>query len=298
MAGTPRFGRVLTAMVTPFADDGSFDADGAAALARWLVAHGNDGLVVSGTTGEAPTLQNDEQVELWRVVREAVDVPLLAGTGSNDTRQACRMSERAAEVGMDGLLVVTPYYNRPSQAGLDAHFRQVASATDLPVVLYDVPGRTGRRIDTDLIIRLADEVPNVLGLKDAAGDPSATARVVASTPEDFEVLSGDDSLTLSLLAIGAVGIIGTSTHWAGVQMGELIAAFEAGDHARAREINATLLESYWYPSRESAQYALACKVALRVLGQPAGPVRPPLGPEPDELEGEARAMLERLGLLA
>jgi len=292
--GTARFGRVITAMVTPFTEDGRFDADGAAELARWLVAHGSDGLVVAGTTGEAPTLLDDEQVELWRVVREAVDVPLLAGTGSNDTSHAVMMTEKAAEVGMDGALVVTPYYNRPSQAGLDVHFRTVAAATDLPIVLYDIPGRSGRKIETELLIRLANEVENVVGLKDAAGSPTETAKVIAHAPDDFDVYSGDDPMTLPLLAVGAAGVIGTCTHWAGVQMSELIAAFTKGDHDRARELNARLFESYWYESRETAQFALAVKVALRVLGLPGGPVRPPLGPEPAELEGEARAMLEAL----
>lgn len=296
--GAARFGRVLTAMVTPFTEDGAFDPDGAAALAQWLVAHGNDGLVISGTTGEAPTLTDEEQIELWRVVRGAVDVPLVAGTGSNDTRHACMMSEHAAAAGMDGLLVVTPYYNRPSQAGLEAHFREVASATDRPVVVYDIPGRTGRKIDTELLIRLADEVPTIVGLKDAAGNPGETARVIAAAPESFDVYSGDDGMTLPLLAVGAVGVIGTSTHWCGEAMSELIAAFDKGDHARARELNASLFESFWYESRETAQYALAVKVALRVLGLPGGPCRPPLGPEPAELEGEARALLGRLGISA
>jgi 4-hydroxy-tetrahydrodipicolinate synthase len=298
MPGAARFGRVLTAMVTPFAEDGSFDPDGAAELARWLVAHGNDGLVVAGTTGEAPTLLDDEQVRLWEVVRDAVDVPLVAGTGSNDTRHACVMSEKAADVGMDGLLVVTPYYNRPSQAGLEAHFREVCSATDRPVVIYDIPGRTGRKIETDVLVRMANEIPTVAGLKDAAGNPGETARVIASAPDGFDVYSGDDAMTLPLLAVGAVGVIGTSTHWCGPQTAEMIAAFHAGDHARAQAINASLLESFWYESRETAQYALAVKVALRVLGLPSGPVRPPLGPEPAELEAEARAMLERLGMSA
>ena len=144
-----RFGRVLTAMVTPFHDDGSLDLDGAVALARWLVDHGSEGLVLAGTTGEAPTLTDDEKVELWTAVRAAVDAPLVAGTGSYDTRHSCELSERAAATGVDGLLVVTPYYNRPSQAGLEAHFRAVAAATDLPVVIYDIPGRTGRKIETD-----------------------------------------------------------------------------------------------------------------------------------------------------
>jgi 4-hydroxy-tetrahydrodipicolinate synthase len=296
--GAARFGRVLTAMVTPFHPDGSLDGDGAAELARWLVAHGNDGLVLAGTTGEAPTLTDDEKVELWERVRAAVDVPLVAGTGSYDTRHTCELSERAAATGVDGLLVVTPYYSRPSQAGLDAHFRAVAAATDLPVVLYDIPGRAGRKIDSELLIRLANEVPSIVGIKDAAGNPGETARVIAAAPDDFDVWSGDDPMTLPLLAAGAVGVVGTATHWCGEAMSELVAAFEKGDHARARELNATMMASYAYESRETAQYALAVKVALRVLGLPGGPCRPPLGPEPEELETEARSMLERLGITA
>lgn len=295
--GSARFGRVLTAMVTPFLPDGALDVAGAAELARWLVAHGSDGLVLAGTTGEAPTLTDDEKVELWTAVRGAVEVPLVAGTGSNDTRHTCGLSERAATTGVDALLVVTPYYNRPSQAGLDAHFRTVAQATDLPVVIYDIPGRTGRKVDTDLLVRLANEVPSVVGVKDAAGNPGETARLVAGAPDDFDVYSGDDPMTLPLLAAGAVGVVGTSTHWCGEAMGAMVAAFDKGDHAEARRINATMFESYRYESRDTAQFALAVKVALRVLGLPAGPCRLPLGPEPEALEGEARAMLEHLGLI-
>jgi 4-hydroxy-tetrahydrodipicolinate synthase len=293
--GMARFGRVLTAMVTPFNADGSLDADGAVELARWLLAHGSDGLVLAGTTGEAPTLTDEEHVELWKVVRAAVDAPLVAGAGSNDTRHACIMSEKAAAIGMDGLLIVTPYYNRPSQAGLDAHFRAIAAATDLPMLVYDIPGRTGRKVDTELLVRLAHEVPTIVGLKDAAGNPGETAKVIAGAPGDYDVYSGDDPMTLPLLAAGAVGVIGTATHWCGDVMAEMIAAFEKGDHARARELNASLFESYSYESREIAQFALAVKVALRVLGLPAGPCRLPIGPEPDGLEADARAMLDRLG---
>jgi 4-hydroxy-tetrahydrodipicolinate synthase len=296
--GMARFGRVLTAMVTPFHEDGSLDAAGAAELARWLVGHGSDGLVVAGTTGEAPTLTDDETVELWTAVRAAVDVPLLAGAGSNDTRHTCELSERAATTGVDGLLIVTPYYNRPSQAGIEAHYRAVAAATELPVVVYDIPGRTGRKIDTDVLVRLANEVPSIVGIKDAAGNPGETARVIAGAPDDFDVWSGDDPMTLPLLAAGAVGVIGTATHWCGEAMAEMIAAFDKGDHARARDLNATMFESYAYESREIAQFALAVKVALRVLGLPSGPCRLPVGPEPDGLEAEARAMLDRFGSLA
>ena len=295
--GAARFGRVLTAMATPFTDDGALDADGAAELARWLVANGSDGLVVAGTTGEGPTLTDDEDVVLWTAVREAVDVPLLAGTGTNDTRHTCELSERAAATGVDGLLVVAPYYNKPSQAGFEAHFRAVGAATDLPIVVYDIPGRTGRKVDTDLLVRLANEVPTIAGLKDAAGNPGETARVVAGAPHDFDVYSGDDPMTLPLLAVGAVGVIGTSTHWCGQLMGELITAFSKGDLDRAQELNATMFESWWYQSREIAQFAQAVKVVLRLLGQPSGPCRLPVGPEPDGLEDEARTVLSNLGLL-
>ena len=293
--GAARFGRVLTAMVTPFGDDGSLDVEGAVELARWLVAHGNDGLVLAGTTGEAPTLTDEEKVELWSAVRAAVDVPLVAGTGTYDTRHTCELSARAAATGVDGLLVVTPYYNRPSQAGIEAHYRAVAAATELPIVVYDIPGRTGRKIATELLIRLACEVPTIAGIKDAAGNPGETAKVVAAAPDDFDVWSGDDPMTLPLLAAGAVGVIGTGTHWFGEIMSELVSSFLKGDHERARQLNASLFESYEYESREIAQFALAVKVALRVLGLPGGPCRLPMGPEPDGLEDEARAMLERLG---
>jgi 4-hydroxy-tetrahydrodipicolinate synthase len=293
----PRFGRVLTAMATPFHDDGSFDVDGAVALARWLVGRGNDGLVLAGTTGEAPTLTDEEKVELWTAVREAVDVPLVAGTGTYDTRHTCALSEKAAATGVDGLLMVTPYYSKPSQAGLEAHFRAAAAATELPVVVYDIPGRSVRKIETKLLIELANEVPTIVGLKDAAGDPGETAKVIAQTPDDFDVYSGDDAMTLPLLAVGAVGVIGTSTHWCSEVMAELITAFEKGDHDRAQELNASLFDSYVYESREIAQFAQAVKTALRVLGQPAGPCRLPVGPEPDGLEDEARRVLGDLGLL-
>jgi 4-hydroxy-tetrahydrodipicolinate synthase len=230
-------------------------------------------------------------------VRAAVDVPLVAGTGSYDTRHTCELSERAAATGVDGLLIVTPYYNRPSQAGLEAHFMAAAAATDLPIVVYDIPGRTGRKIELPLLVRLANEVPTIVGIKDAAGNPGETARVIAEAPDDFGVWSGDDPMTLPLLGVGAVGVIGTATHWCGEIMSELITAFGKGDHDRAQELNASLFDSYAYESREIAQFALAVKVALRVLGQPAGPCRLPIGPEPDGLEADAREMLRGLGLL-
>jgi 4-hydroxy-tetrahydrodipicolinate synthase len=290
-----RFGRVLTAMVTPFNDDGSLDVAGAAHLAEWLVAHGNDGLVLCGTTGEAVTVDDDEKVEVWRAVREAVDVPLLAGTGSNDTRHTIALSQRAAECGVDGLLVVVPYYNRPPQAGIEAHMRAVAEATPLPVVMYDVPGRTGRAMTNDVIVRLANEVPAIVGLKEARGKPNDTAQVVAETPPTFEVYSGDDALTLPLLAVGAVGVVGVATHWSGELHSEMIAAFLRGDVDRAREVNARLLDSFAYETTDAWQHATGVKALLGELGLPSGPCRLPLPPVmPDDARMWAREIIATL----
>jgi len=291
-----RFGKVLTAMVTPFHDDGALDLEGAAALARWLVAQGNDGLVVAGTTGEAPTLTDDEKVALWRAVREAVDVPLLAGSGSNDTRHTVELSQRAAETGVDGLLVVSPYYNRPPQAGIEAHFRAVAAAVDQPIVVYDVPSRTGRALAVDTIVRLAREVPNIAGLKDARGNPAEAARIVAGAPDGFDLYSGDDGLTLPLLAVGAVGVVGVATHWSAGLHAEMIAAHAKGDVQHARELNARLGPSFAVETGPTWVQTSAAKAALAILGQPAGPVRLPLPPLTDEVRTAVARVLDDLGV--
>ena len=293
--GSARFGKVVTAMVTPFTGGGDLDLDGAAALARWLVSQGNDGLVLAGTTGEAPTLTDDEKVALWETVRAAVDVPLLAGSGSFDTRHTVGLSRRAAATGADGLLVVTPYYNRPTQAGLDAHFRAVAEATDLPIVIYDVPVRTGRAMSVDTHVRLACEVPSIVGLKDARGNPAEAAAIVAGAPDGYDLYSGDTALTLPLLAVGAVGVVGVCTHWTAGLHAEMIAAFDKGETARAREINARLLASYAVESSDTWVHAGAAKAALAALGQPAGPCRPPMPPLGDDLRDAVRRVLDDLG---
>jgi 4-hydroxy-tetrahydrodipicolinate synthase len=294
--GSARFGKVLTAMATPFAADGSLDTDGAASVARWLVDHGSDGLVLAGTTGEAPTLGDDEKVALWESVRAAVDVPLLAGAGSNDTRHSVALAARAEATGVDGLLIVTPYYNRPPPAGIEAHFRAVADATELPVVLYDVPSRTGRRIDTDALIRLAREVPTIVGLKDAAGDPGTTARVIAEAGDDFDVYSGDDAVTLALLGVGAVGVIGVATHWAGELFVEMIGAFDKGDLTTARQLNARLAPSFAVEVGPNWVQTTAAKAALGALGVHDGPLRLPLPPVSDEARDAIRRVLADLGL--
>ncbi len=289
-----RFGSVITAMVTPFTADGELDHEGAAELARWLVAQGNEALVLSGTTGEAACLTDEEQIALWRTVRAAVDVPLIAGSGTNDTRHAAELTSAAAGAGMDAVLIVTPYYNRPSQAGIEAHFHYVCAATELPAIMYDIPVRTGRKIGTDLIVRMAKEIPNVVGLKDAAGDPGATSRVIAEAPEGFEVFSGDDSLTLPLLAVGAVGVIGVATHWAAPVMTQMISAFQSGDIVRAQQLNERMIESYEFETGDLNPNPVPTKAMLRAIGQPAGPCRPPMGFGPDDLEERALEVHRRL----
>ncbi len=290
---TATFGRVITAMVTPFDDRGELDLDAAVELASWLVENGSDGLVLCGTTGESPTLTESEELVLFRTVRAAVTVPVIAGTGSNSTATAVEHTRRASELGVDAILSVTPYYNRPSQAGLIAHFQAVAAATDLPVILYDIPIRTGRKIDTTTLLELA-QVPNIVAVKDAAGDPTETARLIATAPSGFEVYSGDDAFTLPLLAVGAVGVISVASHWVGRQMGEMIDAFEKGDVSTARRINAGLLDSYDYESSPNAVNPVPTKTMLRVLGLKVGSCRPPMGPPPDDLEDRARRVLDGL----
>lgn len=282
-----RFGSLITAMITPFDDDGRVDLEGAAALAEWLVAQGNDGLVVTGSTGEASMLSDDEQIEVWQVVRAAVDVPLIAGSGTNDTRHACELTSRASDHGIDAVLVVTPYYNRPPQSGIEAHFRAVAGSTDLPVLLYDIPIRSGREISHEVLVRLAREVPNIVGLKDAAANATKTARTVADTPADFEVYAGDDNWTLPMMAVGAVGVISVAGHWAAPVMSEMIAAFDRGDHTKAWELNALLLESWDFESGELTPNPIPAKAMMRAIGRPAGQCRLPIGPAPAGLEERA-----------
>lgn len=289
-----RFGAVLTAMVTPFDVDGELDVDGAVALARWLVDQGNDGLVLAGTTGESPTLTDDEKRRLWSAVAEAVTVPVLAGTGTNDTRHTVELTRAAEACGVAGVLVVTPYYSRPSQAGLAAHFTAVAEATSLPVMIYDIPVRTGRKVATATLLGLARSQPNILGVKDAAGDVAETARLVAAAPEGFEVYSGEDKLTLALLAVGAVGLVGVATHWSAGLHAEMVAAFAKGDVDGARAINARLLPSFAFESTDDAPNPVPAKAVLTALGLPGGETRPPLGPAPTGLVDEARALLADL----
>ncbi len=282
-------------MVTPFDDAGALDLDGAVTLARWLADHGSDGLVVTGTTGEAPVLSDAEHADLWRAVVEAVTIPVIAGTGTNDTRHSIRRTTTATDAGVDGILVVTPYYSRPSQHGLADHFAAIADSTPLPVMLYDIPVRAGRKIAHETMLRLARAVPNIVGVKDAAGDIPAGARLVAESPDGFEVYCGDDSLALAFLAVGAVGVVSVASHWAGIEMGHMVSAFAKGDVDAARSLNARLMESYDFESSDTHPNPVPAKAACRALGLPAGQCRPPLGAAAPELDGQARLVMSRLG---
>ncbi len=292
----PRFGRVITAMVTPFDDAGALDLPAAVELARWLVSHGSDGLVLSGSTGESSVLTDDEKVGLWRAVAEAITVPVIAGTGSNDTGHSVKMTALAAESGVDGVLVVTPYYNRPSQSGLYEHFRVVAEAAgDLPVVLYDIPVRSGRRIETPTMLRLAREVPAIVALKDAAGDAPTTAHLAAQVPAGFEIYSGDDAMTLPLMAVGAVGVISVAAHWVGPQFRKVVDCFLAGDLGGAIAGNAELLDSFDFESSAEFPNPLPTKAILRALGLRVGQCRLPMGASTPELDAQAAKVLAAVG---
>ncbi len=289
-----RFGPVVTAMVTPFDDDLGVDYDAAVSLARWLADHGSTGLVLAGTTGESPTLTDDEKIELFRSVAEAVTVPVLAGVGSADTRHSVELTRAAATTGVAGVLVVTPYYSRPAQTGLFAHFSAVAGATELPVVIYDIPPRTGRKVATATLLALAREVPNVVAVKDATADPPESARLLAQAPGGFELYSGDDGYTLPLLAVGAVGVISVASHWAGDETAAMIDAFHKGDVVGARQQNEALMPSYAFETGDDAPNPLPAKAMMRVLGHEVGQCRPPMGPAPSGLEDEARRVLSEL----
>ena len=290
----PRFGQVLTAMVTPFHKDGSLNIDGAKRLARWLQDNGNDGLVIAGTTGESSVLTDDERLSLFAAVVEAVTIPVIAGTGTNDTAHSIHMTKEATKLGVAGILAVCPYYNRPSQAGIDAHIRAMCSATTLPVVIYDIPVRTGRKINTATLAKLANEVKNVAGVKDAAGNPGESARLMTMVPSTFELISGDDGLTLPLMAVGCTSVIGVATHWSGVDHQEMFAKWNAGDTAGARKVNARLTESFAFETGDDNPNPLPTKVMMNHLGLDVGDARLPMGPPPAGLAERAAQVMANL----
>jgi 4-hydroxy-tetrahydrodipicolinate synthase len=275
MTQDPRpFGRLLTAMMTPFAADGALDVDGAQQLAAYLVdQQRNDALVISGTGGESPTTTDAEKETLLRAVGEAVGdrAKIVAGIGTNNTAHTIELARAAEKAGAHGLLVVTPYYNKPPQAGLARHFTTVADATGLPVMLYDIPHRAGIPIATETLLRVAEH-PNIVAVKDAKGDLAGTSEVLSRTELAF--YSGEDAATLPWLSIGAVGVVGTSTHFTGPITKDMILAYESGDVARALELHRKALPLFTGIFRTPG--TILVKAGLRALGLPGGPVRLPL----------------------
>jgi 4-hydroxy-tetrahydrodipicolinate synthase len=269
------FPRLLTAMASPMTPDRTLDLDGAQRLAVHLVDHGNDGIVVAGTTGESPTLDRRETLDLFRAVVEAVGerACVLAGCGKNDTAATVELTRAASALGVDGVMVVTPYYNRPSQRGLDGHFRAAAAATDLPVLLYNIPSRTACEIAPETLLRLAEEVENVAGVKDAVGDMVKTSWLAARAPRDFGIWSGDDATALPTMAVGGVGVVSVAGHLVGEDLARMIGEFPI-DPTKAREVHFRLLPLFRALFVDTSPGPL--KAALRLLGLPAGPVRPPL----------------------
>jgi 4-hydroxy-tetrahydrodipicolinate synthase len=270
------FGRLITAMVTPFHADGSLDIEGAGRLATHLVdAQEHDGLVINGTTGESPTTSDAEKEALLRAVVEAVGdrATVIAGVGTNDTRHTAELARTAEKAGADAALVVTPYYSKPPQSGLLHHFRSVADNCGLPLMVYDIPGRTGVAIESETMCRLAEH-QRIVAVKDAKGDLGETSWVLRRT--DLAYYSGEDKLTLPLLSVGAVGVVGVPTHVFGPQTKQMILAYERGDVTAARELHHKLLPVFCGFFR--SQGVILTKAALTLLGLPAGPVRPPLVP--------------------
>ena len=292
----PPFGRVLTAMVTPMTADGAIDLDATQALATHLVDTGNDGLVISGTTGESPTTTDAEKDQLLRAVAEAVGdrAQVVAGVGTNDTAHSVELAQQAQKAGATGLLVVTPYYSKPPQAGLLAHFRRVADAAELPVMLYDIPARSGVPIETDTLVELAAH-ERIVAVKDAKGDLHQTSQLLART--DLAVYSGEDALNLPLLAIGGVGMVSVVAHVCADRFAALVRAVEAGDLAEARRINASVLPAI-RGIMTRTQGAIMVKAALQLLGLLAHrTTRSPLIDATDEQVALLRGDLTEAGLL-
>jgi 4-hydroxy-tetrahydrodipicolinate synthase len=274
MSIKPPFGRLITAMVTPFDKDGAIDWDGVAKLAQHLVDTGHDGIAVNGTTGEAPTTKSSEKLEIIKVVKSVVGdkITVLSGAGDNETSYTVEQAKRSQDAGADGLLVVTPYYNKPPQAGIEAHFRAVAAATNLPIMMYDIPGRTGVEIESDTIVKLFDTVENIVALKDAKGNIAATSWVIKRC--GVPVYSGDDILNLPFLSVGAVGFVSVCGHTVGKQLKAMLEAWFAGNADRALEIHQELLPVFTGTFR--TQGAILTKAAMSLMGLPGGTTRLPL----------------------
>jgi 4-hydroxy-tetrahydrodipicolinate synthase len=292
-----RFGSVVTAMVTPFRQDHGVDLDRARELASWLVDHGSDAVVVAGSTGESPTLTHHEKAELFRAVGEAVHgrAKMICGTGTYSTAETLELTQAAEDAGADGLLVVTPYYNKPPQRGLVAHFERVAEATGLPMILYNIPGRTGTRIEHETLLELGTR-PNIVAVKDSTGDFQAISRLIAEAPDGFEVYSGDDWATFGYLCLGAVGVISVASHLVGPQIREMIELIETGDVPAARKRHEEL--SPLFNALFVTSNPIPLKAALEMVGRGCGEPRLPLVPATAEERERIRRALEDAGLLS
>ena len=271
------FGQVVTAMVTPFDASGDIDFPATAALVEHLIETGSDALVVAGTTGESPTLSADEKIDLFKFVVDTVQgrIPIIAGTGSNNTRASITLTRGAEEAGADAIMLVTPYYNKPSQEGMFQHFQAIAAATHLPVMLYNIPGRSVVNLSVDTIVRLA-AIDNIVSIKEASGNLDAAAEIIERTPDTFSLYSGDDGLTLPLLAIGGTGIVSVAAHIIGREMQEMVSSFKAGDTAKAAQLHRTLLPVM--NSLFAAPNPVPVKSALNWSGVAVGGVRLPMIP--------------------
>ncbi len=281
-------------MVTPFHSDGSVDYEVAAEVARFLVATGSDALVVAGSTGEGSALSDDEKLTLFAAVAQAVTVPVLAGTSSADTARSVALTRHASGTGVAGILATTPAYARPSQAGIAAHLAAMAEATNLPVMLYDIPARTGRKIAPGTTIELARSHTNVVAMKDASGDVPAAAHVIAQLGDGFDLLAGDDAWVLPFMAVGAVGLVSVASHWAGLQFAQMIEAAAHGDWVTARRLNEIVAESCVFEGSEVYPNPQPAKAALRALGVAVGQCRLPIGPSDAALDTRAGEIVANL----
>lgn len=288
------FGRLITAMVTPFSLDGEVDFNGIDRIVEHLIATGTTAIVACGTTGESPTLSHKEKLGVFERTLAAAKgrIPVIVGTGSNNTRESLELSKEAAQLGVQGLLLVTPYYNKPTQEGLIAHFSAIADAVDTPIMLYNVPGRSSTNMLTDTVLKLA-EIPHVFSVKEASGDMTQIMQIAAEKPDDFLLYSGDDKLTLPLLAIGAYGVVSVASHVVGPEMTDMIEAFISGNIAKAALWNARLLSIFETLFASSSPNVV--KAGLDLLGHSAGSVRLPLVSAPDNIIKHLRELLQRLG---
>lgn len=285
-------GRVLTAMITPFNADGSVDFEGALTLAKHLLNNGSDGLIVCGTTGESPTIDNEDKLKLFELIaRECGHLgSIVSNTGSNNTQRTIELTKAASKTGVNAVMGVVPYYNKPNQRGLFEHFKAMAEATDLPVIVYNVPGRTGGKIMPATIAKLREACPNIAAVKEASGDINVAAEIYHLLPDDFMIYSGDDGLTLPMLAVGGCGVISVAAHVVGKEMNEMIQAYEAGDVAKAKRINKDLFPIF--KAMFVTTNPIPVKYAVRQLGLPAGPFHLPLCEPSDEEEAVINAAIK------